>query len=308
MNVGVTLGDPAGIGPETVAKVLADRVFLEKYPFIPIGPRYILEDIFDRVLRSNFDFEIADNGYTVYPIEFGVHKAEYGELAMSMVRNVYKMVLTHRVSAIVTSPINKHSIQLAGYNYPGHTEYLGALTGTGDYSMMLAAPNLRVITVTTHLPIKEVSARLTTESVFNAIKNAHNACVKLFGIKKPIVAVCGLNPHAGDSGTLGNEEEIIIKPAIDKAIELNIDVTGPHAADSLFAQPKKFDIAVSMYHDQGLIPVKATGEAVNITLNLPVIRTSPAHGTAFDIAGKGIADESSLRLAIITAHRIASNQ
>jgi 4-hydroxythreonine-4-phosphate dehydrogenase len=308
MIVGVTLGDPAGIGPETVAKLLTDRIFLEKYPFIPVGPRYILEDLFGRVLKLDVDFEIADDGYANYPIEFGVHKAEYGELAMFMVRNVYKMVLAHKVSAIVTSPINKHSIQLAGYDYPGHTEYLGALTASNNYSMMLASSKLRVITATTHLPIRDVSARLTSASVLNAVKNAHDACVKLFGIKKPIVAVCGLNPHAGDSGTLGNEEEVVIKPAIDKAVKLNINATGPHAADSLFAHPEKFDIAVSMYHDQGLIPVKASGEAVNITLNLPVIRTSPAHGTAFDIAGKGLADASSLRLAIITAHLIALNQ
>ncbi|MDR2400700.1 MAG: 4-hydroxythreonine-4-phosphate dehydrogenase PdxA [Deferribacteraceae bacterium] len=306
--VGVTLGDPSGVGPEITAKLLLDTDFIKKFPFIPIGKRSILDDTFRLILKTDPPpYPIIE---TLSPItvaiRYGVSSAEYGELSMSFIRTGVDAALSGSISAIVTAPINKHSVSLAGYPFAGHTEYLGYLTGSTDFSMMLVSPHYRVITATTHIPIKIVAESITQDIILRAIKNAHKAGA-LFGISSPIVAVCALNPHAGDGGVIGDEEELIIEPAIKTAQAEGIDARGAFPADSLFTCPNTFDFAVSIYHDQGLIPIKMDGfgSAVNVTLNLPIIRTSVDHGTAFDIAGKGLASPASLRSAVILAHKIA---
>jgi 4-hydroxythreonine-4-phosphate dehydrogenase len=309
LPVGVTLGDPAGIGPEIVAKLLSDEDFRREYPFIPIGRREILDDAFRRILKTDPpEYGIIEAGSPA-PVIFGESSARFGELSMAFIREGVKAIRDGVTSAIVTAPINKHSIALAGYPFPGHTEYLGYLTGSDDFSMMLVSARYRVITATTHIPVRAVAETITRDIIFRAIKNAHNAG-KLFGIVSPTVAVCALNPHAGDGGVIGDEEITIIEPAIKSAGELGINATGPHPADSLFAHPDRFDFVVSIYHDQGLIPIKmdSRNSGVNITLNLPIIRTSVDHGTAFDIAGAGAANPGSLRAAIETAHKIAERQ
>jgi 4-hydroxythreonine-4-phosphate dehydrogenase len=311
LPVGVTLGDPAGIGPEIVAKLLSDNDFRRVYPFIPIGRREILDDAFCRILKTDPpEYSIIEAGSPMLdPVISGESSARFGELSMAFIREGIEAIRDGITSAIVTAPINKHSIALAGYPFPGHTEYLGYLTGSDDFSMMLVSRHYRVITATTHIPVRAVAETITRDIILRAIKNAHNAG-KLFGIVSPTVAVCALNPHAGDGGVIGDEEAAIIEPAIKSAVELGINATGPHPADSLLARPDRFDFAVSIYHDQGLIPIKmdSHNSGVNITLNLPIIRTSVDHGTAFDIAGKGGANPGSLRAAIETAHKIAERQ
>jgi len=229
---------------------------------------------------------------------------------MLCVEKAVRMVQDGLADAIVTAPINKKSIQLAGYPFPGHTEFLGYLTDSSDFSMMLAGNKIKTVLVTTHLPIKDVATHITKDTVIKAIKNAYNAGI-FFGNPNPHIAVCGLNPHAGDNGAIGLEEEQIITPAINDCKDQGINVTGPYPADTLFAKMLNCfcDIAIVMYHDQGLIPVKmeSFGSAVNVTLNLPIIRTSVDHGTAFDIVGKNIASESSLVRAVEIANLMVNN-
>jgi 4-hydroxythreonine-4-phosphate dehydrogenase len=309
--VGVTLGDPSGVGPEIVAKLILDDDFAGEYPFIPVGSRAILDEAFRIILKTEPPaYNIIETDCEpLAEIFFGVSHAEYGELSMAFVRRGVKEALNGGISALVTAPINKHSIALAGYPFQGHTEYLGHLMRSTDFSMLLVSPHYRIITATTHLPIKEVAAKITPDIIIRAVKNAHSAGT-LFGIQAPAIAVCALNPHAGDGGVIGDEEMKIITPAIEAAQKLGIKVTGPHPADSLFAHPDRFDFAVSIYHDQGLIPIKMDGfgDAVNVTLNLPIVRTSVDHGTAFDIAGTGKASSGSLRAAVILAHQIVERR
>ncbi|MDR2884540.1 MAG: 4-hydroxythreonine-4-phosphate dehydrogenase PdxA [Deferribacteraceae bacterium] len=312
-SIAVTIGDPAGIGAEIIAKTLLERDFVEQYPFTVVAPKFVLDDAFESILKTGRTdpaptVEELPYDITPFPIKYGVCSAECGKIAMQAVEHAVKLTMAGRFDAIVTAPINKHAIAMAGYNYAGHTEYLEALTGGKDVAMMLASDKVRVILVTTHLPIKDIPEQITHEKVLSAIRSADRAG-RLFGIDHPRIAVCGLNPHAGDNGTLGDEEITTIIPAIKQAVNEGINATGVHSADALYAHCDSFDISVAMYHDQGLIPVKMGGSdnVVNITLNLPIIRTSVGHGTAFDIAGKGIANNNSLKNAIIAAHRIANN-
>ncbi len=311
IRIGVTVGDPAGIGPEITAKLLSDKAFCNEYPFIPVTSKFVLDDAFANILKNTApEYEMMPvPGFSGSPIKYGEHDPVYGDISMKSVKLAVELALAGKLDAVVTGPINKHSIALAGYPFPGHTEYLGHLTGCSGFSMMMASERIKVVLVTTHLPLKAVSAALSTEKILKTIRNAHNAGA-FFGTANPRIAVCGLNPHAGDIGTLGDEEETIIEPAVAKAREEGINASGPHPSDALFARPGTFDIAVAMYHDQGLIPVKIDGfgSAVNITLNIPIIRTSVDHGTAFDIAGKGAADPNSLKNAIKTAYKMTRSK
>ncbi|MDR0453284.1 MAG: 4-hydroxythreonine-4-phosphate dehydrogenase PdxA [Deferribacteraceae bacterium] len=307
IRIGVTVGDPAGIGPEITAKLLSDTEFYAAYPFIPVAPESILDDAFKNILKiAAPDYEILKvAGIPAFKTEYGKHDPRYGDISMKSVKTAVESALAGKLDAVVTCPINKHSVALAGYPFPGHTEYLGHLTGSPDFSMMMASERVKVVLATTHLPLKDVSAVLTVDKVLKAIRNAHKSGV-LFGKPEPEVAVCGLNPHAGDKGSLGDEELSVIEPAILKARSEGINAAGPYPSDTLFAHTDRFDIAVAMYHDQGLIPVKMDGfgKTVNITLNIPIMRVSVDHGTAFDIAGKGLADPGSLKNAIKTAYKM----
>lgn len=219
------------------------------------------------------------------------------------------MALSGSVQGIVTLPINKKRMEEAGLPFPGHTEFLAHLTKTKEFAMCLIGGRIRVVLVTRHVPLKDVSRFIKKREVLKNIILANAAC-KSLGINSPRIAVTGLNPHAGEEGLLGKEEKKEILPAIKEACRRGIKVSGPYPADSLFHYANKFDMVVAMYHDQGLIPLKMNyfEKTVNVTLGLPIIRTSPGHGTAYDIAGKGCAKESSLLEAVKIAARLARDK
>lgn len=274
--IGITVGDVAGIGPEIIGKALKDS----------------------RVRKECVPVVIGDLN-----IRYPKYSAGAGEYAMQCVRDGVRIALAGNIHAIVTAPICKEGIHRAGYKFEGHTDYLAYLTKSKKYSMMLVSPQMKVVLVTIHTRLKDVSSKISGKGVIRAIKHA-DLGARLLGVKKPRVAVCALNPHGEE---IGNEEKKIIIPAINKVRGIN--VSGPFPADTLFCKvlQNKFDVVVAMYHDQGLIPLKMLGfnEGVNVTLGLPIIRTSPDHGTAYEIAGKNIADPSSMICAIELAAKMA---
>ncbi len=229
---------------------------------------------------------------------------------VASIEQATRLALRGEASAVVTNPINKAALYQAGFAYPGHTEFLAALTGaTGQQIMMLASPMLRVVPVTVHASLRDSIAMLTTEMIVAASRTTAAALCRDFGIAAPRLAVAGLNPHAGEQGALGSEETTLVQPAIDVLRGEGIDVSGPWPPDTMFtaAARARYDAAICMYHDQALIPLKTLDmdHGVNVTLGLPIVRTSPDHGTAFDIAGKGVADPTSLIAAIELAARLA---
>jgi len=303
-TIGITMGDPAGIGPEIIQKALkSDRIDGLCHPVI-IGSAAVLR----RAGAKNFS--IVDCApVDLRRIHPGRISAETGRAAFASIATVTEMALEGQLSALVTAPICKQALHLAGHRYPGHTELFAKLTKTKRFAMMLATRSLRVVLVTTHLPLAKVGDSITKTRVNNTIVLTHKALQELFGIRRPRLAVRALNPQAGDGGVFGTDEKRTIIPAIEKALRQDIRVQGPFPADTLFAPAmrRSFDAIVAMYHDQGLIPVKMAGfgKAVNITLGLPIIRTSPDHGTALEIAGRGEADPSSMIRAIEVAVRLA---
>jgi 4-hydroxythreonine-4-phosphate dehydrogenase len=226
---------------------------------------------------------------------------------VSYIRRAVEIVINKQVDAIVTAPISKESLKMAGFKWPGHTEMLASLTKTKDYAMMLIGEPLTVILVTIHTALKKVPGLITRQKILKTIRLAKKAC-NMLGIKNPIIAVAGLNPHAGEAGIFGDEEIKKIIPAVKEAVKEGIPVSGPYPPDTVFHKAYKgdIDIVVCMYHDQGLIPLKmiAFDKGVNVTVGLPFIRTSPDHGTAYDIAWKGIANPSSMIEAIKLAARL----
>ncbi|MBI4595696.1 MAG: 4-hydroxythreonine-4-phosphate dehydrogenase PdxA [Candidatus Tectomicrobia bacterium] len=312
-RIAITMGDPAGIGAEIIAKTL-DRGSICRYcqPVV-IGCAWLFQKTIHN-LGLQVDFKIIDkieeklaegNLFLVRRLLnpsfiMGQASKEGGKAALDYIEEGVTLAQSGFVEAIVTAPINKEAIKLAGSTFPGHTEFLAYLTGTKKFAMMLTSSKLRVVLVTTHVALTQVASLLTTEEIFDKILLSHDF-LKRFGIKEPRVGVASLNPHGGEHGIFGREEEII-GPAVDKAVEEGIAVYGPLPADTLFyrALQGEFDVIVAMYHDQGLIPIKITsfGRAVNVTLGLPIIRTSVDHGTAYDIVGKGIADPGSLEEAV----------
>ncbi|HEX2965219.1 MAG TPA: 4-hydroxythreonine-4-phosphate dehydrogenase PdxA [Syntrophorhabdaceae bacterium] len=304
----VTMGDPAGIGSEIILKSLP---FICKHSVpVIIGDMSCLRSLsgFDAVLPSFKhygegrvgDAEFIDMELLTH-IEFGEIHGEYGRASYRYIMEAVKLVSLGETAAIVTCPINKAAIRKAGIDFIGHTELLAYYGGVSDYVMMMANPFMRISLVTIHIPLKDVPRKITTESVYNCLIMTARSLIDLFGIARPFIKVCGLNPHAGENGLMGSEEKFIAE-AVGKAVDLGIKVTGPHPADTLFHR-QDCDAYVVMYHDQGLIPVKTVDfrKTVNITLGLPFIRTSPGHGTGYDIANKGIADPTSF----IEAYRLS---
>jgi len=323
LPLAVSLGDPSGIGPEIItaswSKLKAER---PSQPFFVVGG-------FD-VLRSAAELRsidcplvpIADPAeagqawHAGLPVLAGLDcpyvpghpTMEGAHVAMDSLKWATKFALSGLSSGMVTAPVSKAELAKVGFDYPGQTEFLADACGRPyrDAVMMLAGPSLRTVPVTVHVAISEVPALLSADLITHKCKLVAAWLVRDFGIEMPRIAVCGLNPHAGESGKFGDEEERVIKPAIEALAEAGIAVTGPHPGDALFTPRARqnYDVALCMYHDQALIPLKALDfdEGVNITLGLPIIRTSPDHGTAFDIAGKGKADPS----AMIAALRMAS--
>jgi 4-hydroxythreonine-4-phosphate dehydrogenase len=314
LPIAITMGDACGIGPEIIAKLFADDLPLSST--LVIGDEGILQRAIRlltfptnvRVINSPEEFQLAAHTINVISLSHlpqdlpvGQLDARAGKAAYDYIRAGIDLALQKRIRAIVTAPINKEAMRLADIHYPGHTEILADFSGTKDFAMMLMNDDLRVILVTIHVSLREALELVTLESELRTIRLAHQAMTQL-GIERPRIAVAGLNPHAGEHGLFGSEDEAIIKPAIQRAQEEGIHVTGPWPGDTVFMNARRgqFDIVVAQYHDQGLIPVKYLGvdEGVNVTVGLPFVRTSVDHGTAFDIAGTGKASPASLRVAV----------
>jgi len=302
--IGITMGDPAGIGPEVILKALG-RGRLERYcrPIV-IGSSAVMARAGGAGLPM-IDCVRVD----LRRIPPGKVSRWAGQAAAEALQAAVRLALEEHLAAVVTGPVSKQALHLAGHRYPGQTEFLARLCGAKKVAMMLATGKLRVALATTHIPLGQVSASLTRARVRDVILLADSALRELFGIRHPRVAVCALNPHAGDGGIFGSEEGDIIGPAVHDAKRRGLRVQGPLPADTLFAAAarQRYDVVVAMYHDQGLIPVKMSGfgTAVNITLGLPIIRTSPDHGTAFDIAAKGSANPDSMIRAVRLAAQLA---
>src|SRR5829696_2995519 len=324
--IAVTMGDPAGIGPEILVKTFSGKGFREANRAIVVGDAKMLEraaSLLDLPLRANPIAEPEDAAFepgavdviseTELPedLPFGELDARAGDAAFRYVERATRLAEEGRVAAIATAPLNKEAMHLAGHRYPGHTEILADLTKTKDYAMMLVTDELKVIHVSTHVSLREAIERARPERELAVIRLAHGSLKKL-GIESPRVAVAGLNPHAGENGLFGTEDAEQIAPAVAAAREEGVDATGPYPPDTVMMRARMgaFDIVVVQYHDQGHIPIKLMGfdTGVNVTVGLPFFRTSVDHGTAFDIAGTGEADPSSLRAAIDLARKLAGPQ
>ncbi len=318
--IGFTCGDLNGIGIELIIKSLSDHRILEMCIPVVFASNKSINFYRKCLPEINFAYnstkefnKLSQKQVNVFNcweeevlINPGILNEIGGKYALLSLQQAVKALKEKNIDALVTSPIHKKNIQTAEFNYTGHTPYLKAEFGVNDVVMLMVADNMRVGLVTEHVAVSDIATHITKENIISKIKIINSCLQKDFGIDKPRIAVLGLNPHAGDEGLVGNEEETIIKPAIKEAKQnLNILAFGTYSADAFFAraQYEKFDAVLAMYHDQGLIPFKslAVGEGVNYTAGLNAVRTSPDHGVAFDIAGKGIADPTSFLAATYEA-------
>lgn len=323
--IGITMGDPAGIGPEIILKsFLDDRV--RAYPVVVIGSF----DVMDKVMKvieitgiklkriksvEEADFQLGTlniidmNNVDIKALVPGVVQAMAGNAAFEYVKAAADFALKGEIQAVATAPLNKEAMHLAGHNFPGHTEILGHFTNTKDFAMLLYDDLLKVIHVSTHVSLKKAIETLSKERIASVIQIAHDT-MKLLGTENVRIGVAGINPHAGEGGLFGDEEIREIIPAIEIKKKEGINVQGPIAPDTIFLRAKEgeFDIVIAMYHDQGHIPLKLLGfhSGVNVSAGLPIIRTSVDHGTAFDRAWKGISNPNSMIQAIILALKLCS--
>jgi 4-hydroxythreonine-4-phosphate dehydrogenase len=321
----LTLGDPAGIGPEVVLKALLHPEILQICRPVVLGDRRILERAAQAIKQplprfTTLDSELfseLDEGKIglvdlqnadPQQIPFGLSCAAGGRAAVEYVLLGCDLALANKIGGVVTAPLNKSAMHLAGYNFPGHTELLAARCKSGKVSMLLVGPQLRVVHVSTHVSLPQAVELVRRERILDVIGLAHRSC-RALGIHQPRIAVAGLNPHAGEGGLFGDHEEREIQPAIEEARKRGLHVSDPQPPDTVFLRAVKghYDIVVAMYHDQGHIPMKllAFDSGVNVSIGLPIIRTSVDHGTAFDIAGQGIASENSMCEAIKVAAQMA---
>jgi len=319
----VTCGDPNGIGPEVTLKALSvlpkavrNRVILAgHFETLRELTRLLGQPLRLEQVRSLHDPVEAGalpvlemEGAKSFHSAYGRVSAEAGMIAGRGIMRGVEACMKGEMCALVTAPTSKEALHLAGFQYPGQTEMLAALAGSRRFIMILAGNNLRVGLATTHMPLKLVSGEISRELVLEKILAFHEALRRWFEIADPRIGVAALNPHASDGGIFGSEENEVIQPAIAEAQRMAIKAEGPYPADALFARWQKYDGLLAMYHDQGMIPIKmaAFGEAINLTSGLPFPRTSPDHGTAFDIAGKLVADPKSMMKAITTAHELTA--
>ncbi|MCX8118895.1 MAG: 4-hydroxythreonine-4-phosphate dehydrogenase PdxA [Desulfobacterota bacterium] len=324
----MTLGDPTGIGPEILLKALTSAEIFQVCRPIVFGDEGVLSKE-ARHMGLEISIQsvgsIPEEGYepgkvVLLPssrlkadsLTYGQPDPSCGEAMVRFVEEAVRQLREGRLDALTTCPINKHALQKAGYPIPGHTELLAHLAGVSEVAMMFIGPKWRVVLVTTHLPLREVPKRITRDRLRSIFQLAHEGIERYFGIERPRMAVLGLNPHAGEEGVLGEEEEREILPAIVEAKAFGFQIEGPFPSDSFFGRPdsQAFEVVIAMYHDQGLIPVKMDGfkDLVHLTLGLPFVRTSVPHGTAYDIAGKGVADPSGLIRAIVMAARLSQRK
>jgi 4-phospho-D-threonate 3-dehydrogenase / 4-phospho-D-erythronate 3-dehydrogenase len=330
-TIGITMGDPAGIGPQIIAKALQNTALTSKARFVIYGANESLTLAADKCkLQTRWNRVDANSDRAHQKITSNIVVLDDGEDGLPMLKHapstlggivskrwvesaVHDAMLSAKdprhLDAIVTAPICKESWSMAGYKWPGHTELFAARTKTKRHAMMFTSDKLRVVLATCHIPLMDIRNVLTIGKVHDAIDLAHEGCQQL-GIKEPRIAVTGLNPHAGENGLLGDEETRLIYPAIKMASNNGLDVHGPFPADTIFSNAASFDVIVAMYHDQGLLPVKLLSpqEAVNWTVGIPIIRTSPDHGTAFDIASTDQANPNSLLHAIHMAHTLSTSK
>ena len=311
----ITPGDIAGVGPEVMLKAYNEFIENEEddneIKFLFVGPETFwkktaedldLEPPTDFLTNEEIEESLPDN------YEIGHISAECGNFAMVCLKQATHYCLEGPQRALITAPLNKEGIRMAGYRNAGHTDFLAAETNSTDATMAFYTPDLKVVLVTHHIPLSQVPTAITSDAILSKIVQA-DSLAKDLGIKEPKIAVAGLNPHAGENGLLGPEDLDIIAPAVEDARIIGIDARGPYPPDTLFhfAKNKKYDVVVAMYHDQGLIPIKllAFDQAVNLTLGLPFVRTSPDHGTAYNLAGENQADHHSALQAIKLAARLA---
>ena len=309
--IGISCGDLNGIGIELIIKTFSDNRILEHCTPIIFASAKAINFYRKSIPEVNFNYQnIKDfsrinqkqiNLFNCWEEEVAINPGQLtdigGKYAVLSLQTAVAALKQKQIDGLITAPIHKKNIQSPEFSFTGHTPYLKTVFGVNDVVMMLCAGNFRVALVTEHVPVAEIAKNITKEKILSKLNIVHQSLQKDFGIDKPRIAVLGLNPHAGDEGLIGNEEETIIKPAIKEAKNNNMLVVGPYSSDAFFARRsfEKFDAVLAMYHDQGLIPFKAlaTGEGVNYTAGLPAVRTSPDHGVAFDIAGKDKADNSS---------------
>jgi 4-hydroxythreonine-4-phosphate dehydrogenase len=323
--VAITMGDPAGVGPEIIAKAMTDADLRERARLVVIGSAARLRQAVElthvplavrpvhELSEARFDpgeIDCLDVPGIGTDLPWGALSADAGEAAYRYVEKAVTLAMAGEIDAICTAPLNKAALHLAGHRYPGHTELLAELTGTPEVSMMLTAPRMRVIHVTTHIGLVDAIERIDGDLVYRTIARGHELLTRM-GIAEPKIAVCAINPHAGENGLFGRGEEAEkIAPGIERAKEAGIDAVGPLPADTLFfrAGRGEFDLVVAMYHDQGHGPVKVLGieNGVNVTVGLPVVRTSVDHGTAFDIAGRNLADHASMLEAVRQAVELSA--
>jgi 4-hydroxythreonine-4-phosphate dehydrogenase len=328
-RIGITLGDINGIGPEVVLKCISDRRLLTFFEPVLVGSFLALNTTSAKLGYSDLEFrvvrEMPENHSSgspedpvlvvdpVYgeepPIRVGKITETAGRIAMSAVGLATDLCVDGRLDALVTGPISKEAIPLAGFRVPGHTEFIAARSRCELYTMMMVAEGIRIGLATTHLPLRDVPSNITVPGLIEKVQIIDDSLRRDFGIQRPRIAVLGLNPHASDGGVIGDEEAEILEPAIKDVREQDRLVFGPFPADGFFATRKyrAFDAVLAMYHDQGLAPFKllSFNTGINFTAGLPIVRTSPDHGTAFDIAGQGIASAESMRNAIYLALDIA---
>jgi 4-hydroxythreonine-4-phosphate dehydrogenase len=323
--IGITMGDPTGIGPEIIVKALSMKEPFQACRPIVFGDREVLSrtiqiqnlsatlEVIDKIPEEGYlpekIFLLPQSQLEIASLHFGQPDRACGEAMVKYVEEAVKWARGGKLDAITTCPINKQAMNAAGYPFPGHTELLAHLVRASSVAMMFLGSKWKIVLVTTHLPLKDVSKWITANRILSTLRLTDEGMKKYFGTPHPKIAVLGLNPHCGEEGLLGEEEKREIFPAITEARSLGMDIEGPFPADSFFdlSRHTTFDVVVSMYHDQGLIPIKMYGfkEAVNFTLGLPFIRTSVDHGTAYDIAGKGLADPTNLIKAILTAANLS---
>lgn len=332
------MGDPAGIGPEIVVRSLSRKETYEKCRPIVTGDAGVMKEAVrllgldlevnavDKVEDAKFEYGIIDvldlKCVDLSSFKFGEVQSQCGNAAFLSIRKAIDLALANEVDGTVTAPLNKEALNLAGHHYDGHTEIYATFTGTKKYAMMLADENIRVIHVSTHVPLRKACDLVKKNRVIEVTELIHDACLQL-GIENPFIGIAGLNPHSSENGMFGFEEKEEIIPAIEELRERGFNVDGPVPPDSIFAKAKcgKYDACVAMYHDQGHIPLKVcafnwnkeTGKmdaasGVNITLGLPIIRVSVDHGTAFDVAGKGIASDDAMVMSIDYATRMAKTR
>jgi 4-phospho-D-threonate 3-dehydrogenase / 4-phospho-D-erythronate 3-dehydrogenase len=313
-RIAISIGDPAGVGAEIALKALSDPQLSTIAQWFVIGDaaalnaagRSIGVDMRDLPFKQIETGDLAAN----HPLAFGQLRAEYGLAAISYVRRAAEMCLHGEADAMVTAPLNKEAVTLSGRSFSGHTEYIAELTGAAESRMLLVSERIATVHVSTHVPL-ERACKLEQQRIVRTIELGNEA-LKLMRQRPPRIAVCGLNPHAGEHGLFGTQDAEVIAPAIAEARGRGIDCSGPHSADTIFVRALRgeFDLIVAMYHDQGHIPMKLIDfeGTVNVSLGMPIIRTSVDHGTAFDIAGRNLADATNMKAAMRLAVRIAAGK